>query len=238
MKNINIIPTFPDRYEIRESFRKIRSNIIFSGKDLKVISVTSATQHEGKSVVSMELAKSMSSTERKVLFIDADIRKSVIADKYITETGLLGLSHYLSGQVSSDDILYETQFPNLYMILSGPYPPNPVELLGSNRFSELIEKCREEFDYVIIDTPPLCHVIDAAVVSNCADGVIMNIAAKRISTKMANDVKYQLERGGCKIIGAILNFAESSGSTYNYYNKYSSYISEREQKNFASLETK
>ncbi|MBR4296453.1 MAG: CpsD/CapB family tyrosine-protein kinase [Clostridia bacterium] len=244
MNTINLISKMPERYEMREAFKTFRTNVQFSGSDIKVISITSSTQNEGKSFVSLELAKSLAETGKKVLLVDADLRKSALADRYVDEKDMLGLSHYLSGQSNSDEIVYATQFEALYVVFSGPYPPNPVELLGSKKFDEMIEYYRSIFDYIIIDTPPLGLVIDAAVVSTKCDGVIINVAANQTSYRSAQFVKKQLERAGCNILGAVLNMAEpenlgyKSSLFYNYYyrRKYNYYYSEdKEQKNFAAL---
>lgn len=243
MNTINLISKTPERYEMREAIKTFRTNVQFSGSDIKVISITSSTQNEGKSFVSLELAKSLAETGKKVLFVDADLRKSALAERYVDEKNMLGLSHYLSGQSNSDEIVYATQFENLYVIFSGPFPPNPVELLGGKKFDDMIEYYRSIFDYIIVDTPPLGLVIDAAIVSTKCDGVIINVAANYTSYRSVQFVKKQLERAGCNILGAVLNMAEpenlgyKSSMFYNYYRrKYNYYYSEdKEQKNFVSL---
>ena len=249
MNSINLASKVPDRYEIREAFKTLRTNILFSGSDVKVIAITSSTQNEGKSFVSLELAKSLAEAGKKVLFMDADLRKSVIVDRLADVTDVLGLSHYLSGQAENDDIIYSTQYENLCIVFAGPYPPNPVELLGSKRFSEMLEHYRSIFDYIIVDTPPLGLVIDAAVISAQCDGVVLNIAANHVSYREGQAVKAQLERSGCHIIGAVLNMSETSSYRYRsklfggyYYRKnhqYGNYYANenKEQKQYASLNT-
>lgn len=217
MKTINLILKTPDRYEIKEAFKTLRTNVLFSGSDIKTIAITSSGQNEGKSFVSMELAKSLAESGKKVLLIDADLRKSVLVEKHVTENDIIGLSHYLSGQAESDEVVYETQFSDFYIVFAGPYPPNPVELLGSNRFSEMLEYYRSVFDFIIIDTPPLGLVIDAAVISAQCDGVILNVAANHTNQRTLQRVKSQLTRSGCRLIGAVLNMAESVGHNYKSY---------------------
>ncbi len=218
MNTVNLISKTPDRYEIREAFRTLRTNILFSGTNIKAIAVTSTTQNEGKSFVTMELAKSLASTGKKILLLDTDLRKSVLVQKHIEEgSDLVGLSHYLSGQTEADEIVYSTQYENFFVVFAGPYPPNPVELLGSSRFAEMMNYYRSVFDYIIIDTPPLGLVIDAAVVSAVCDGVVVNVAANHVSRRQVKAVKTQLERSGCHIIGSILNMSDHSRS-YGYKN--------------------
>lgn len=217
-------------YTIREAFKTLRTNFLFCGPDYKSILVTSCVKNEGKSTICIELAKSLALSNKKVLLIDADLRKSVFATKYTTNTEeILGLSEYLSSQASYDDVLYSSQNKNLDIIFAGAVPPNPVELLGSSLFAQLIEESKEKYDYVLIDAAPLGAVIDAAVISAVCDGAIMVITANYIAQRFALDVKEQLERSGCKVLGAVLNrIPIKSGSYYNryyrrYYGKYKKY---------------
>ena len=246
MNTVNITTKTPDRYEIREAFKTLRTNVLFSGSDVKIVAITSSTQNEGKSFVSLELSKSLAEAGKKVLMLDADLRKSVLAEKHTDSDEILGLSHYLSGQANSDEIVYGTQYPNFYIAFSGPYPPNPVELLGSSRFSEMLEYYRSIFDYIIIDTPPLGLVIDAAVISAQCDGVILNIASNHVSYRMVQGVKAQLERSGCHILGAVLNMSDTSNYSYKSYmfggyryndKPYGEYSADKtkEQKHYAKL---
>ncbi len=217
MKTVNLITRTPDRYEIKEAFKTLRTNILFSGSDTKVIAITSSGQNEGKSFVSMELSKSLAESGKKVLLVDADLRKSVFVEKHTNENEIVGLSHYLSGQTESDQIVYETQYPDFFIAFSGPYPPNPVELLGSKRFEEMLDYYRTIFDYIVIDTPPLGLVIDAAVIAAQCDGVILNVAANHTNHRMLQKIKSQLTRSGCRLIGAVLNMAESTNYNYKTY---------------------
>ena len=134
----------------------------------------------------------------------------------------LGLVNYLVGKCELEEALCETDIDNLYMVFSGPVPPNPSELLGSWKFTEMIQKAREEYDMVIIDTPPLGSVIDAAVVSKCCDGAVVVIAAGNVSYRFARKVKEQLDVAECRILGCVLNKVDLSGKSYygKYYGKY------------------
>ncbi|MBO5338118.1 MAG: CpsD/CapB family tyrosine-protein kinase [Clostridia bacterium] len=210
-------------YSAREAFKSLRTNFLFCGDEFKTIIITSSVKNEGKSTISIELAKSLAVADKKVLLIDADLRKSVYATSYTTNTQeVVGLSEFLSGQTDYEQILYSTQFENLSLIFAGAVPPNPVELLGSTKFEELVKQKREEYDYVIIDAAPLGAVIDAAAMAAFCDGAIMVIAANEIRTRLAQDVKEQLEKSNCKVLGAILNrIPMKSGSYYDtYYRKY------------------
>ena len=142
---------------------------------------------------------------KKVILVDADLRKSVLKGRYKSNASRYGLSHYLSGQASISEICCKTNIPNFYVIFSGPVPPNPSELLGNDAFELLLEYLRKEYDYVIVDTPPLGSVIDGAVAAQHCDGTVIVIESGAISYKFAQKVKEQLEKVDCRILGVILN---------------------------------
>ena len=207
-------------FKTNEAYKSLRTNISFSGEDVRVIALTSSVPNEGKSAVSFNLAVSFAEDNKKVLYIDADIRKSVTIARYGVDIETKGLSHYLTKQSELKDVIYETNIPNFNVIFTGQVAPNPSELLGNNRFKQLIAAAREQFDYVIIDCPPLGSVIDAAVVAKECDGAIIVIETDNISYKVVQRVKKQLEQSGCKILGAVLNKVEMGGKGYGYYGNY------------------
>ncbi len=224
---IKIKSTLPSCYDINEAFKTLRTNLFFAGEDIKVIALTSADPDEGKSTVSLELAKSISQVDKKVLYIDADLRKSGFAEKLVSSGSIKGLSHYLSSPTRMADVIYPTQYPYLHVICSGPFPPNPVELLDSAKFRNLISECRNVYDYVIIDTPPIGSVVDAAVISNTSDGVVLVTKSGAISPKYAREVIARLKKNKtCKIIGAILNNVEVSYKDYYYRRDKNYYTSD------------
>lgn len=220
MENIEMkIPALDRRTE--EAFKTFRTNLQFCGKDIKSIALTSCTPNEGKSSVSLQLARALSENGKRVLFIDADLRKSVILSKCQVSQTVKGLSHYLSGQCSFTEVIYTTTVRNLHMIFAGPVPPNPAELLGNNIFKFVIEKMKTVYDYIIIDTPPLGSVIDAAVIANECDGSILVVKSGKISRRYARKVIAQLRMADCKILGAILNSVDIKKNSYgNYYGNY------------------
>lgn len=209
-------------YRSKEAFKTLRTNIDFSGEDVKVICVTSCTPNEGKSNVSFELAKSYAQMGKRVLLLDADLRKSVMRQRHKRGRVRLGMVNYLVGKAEFEDALCNTDVRNLHMMFSGPVPPNPSELLGNQRFKKMIEDAREQYDMVIIDTPPLGSVIDTAVVSKCCDGAVIVISCGEISYRFVRKVKEQLDVAGCRILGCILNKVDMSGKGYygRYYGKY------------------
>ena len=222
-------------FKINEAYKRIRTNISFSGDNIKAIAITSSVPNEGKTEVSFNISRSFAEDGKKTLFIDGDIRKSVVLSRYGVNKEVKGLTHYLSGQTKElDDIICSTNLENLDVILTGTKAPNPAELLGTEKFSKMIEKVKEIYDYIIIDCPPLGSVIDAAIVAKVCDGTVIVIEANNISYKAVQNVKKQLDRSECKILGAILNKVENSGKGYygyykgyyGYYNNYGEYGSE------------
>ena len=214
-----------EEYRIKEAFKTLRTNIEFCGNDVKVVAVTSCTPNEGKSSISMKLARAFAEAGNKTILIDADMRKSVLVGRYRTKQVKRGLTHCLAGRATADDVICETNIDNLYVIFAGPVPPNPSELLGSEGFDGLVSTLRKDFDYVIIDTPPLGSVIDAAVAARFCDGSVMVIESNAISYKFAQGVKDQLEKTGAKILGVILNKVDLNTKKYyghygRYYGKY------------------
>lgn len=222
METVSISKLISLDFQGNEAYKTLRSNIQFCGDEIKIIGLTSTIPNEGKSSVSLNLAVAMAEAGKKVIFIDADLRKSVIIGRYKIDRPVRGLTHYLSGINKSEEIIYKTTIENLHMIFSGPIPPNPSELLGSSKFSNMIQVLGQSYDYVIIDTPPLGSVIDGAIVAKECNGMIIVIEANKISYKFAQKVKNQLEKSGCRILGAVLNKVDISEKGYygKNYGKY------------------
>lgn len=219
---VNFNTCTSNNFLTNESFKTLRTNIMFCGSDIKVIVLTSSRENEGKSTISAEIAKSMAEANKKTLLIDADMRKSVMFRRNSVSQDFYGLSEFLSAQAELDKVLYNTQNPLFDVIFSGHYPPNPVELLSSERFNMLVHDAREIYDYVIIDSPPLGSVIDSAVIATQCDGSIIVITLGKITVKEGLEVKTQLEKSGCKILGAVLN--DPDGKNTKYFKKhYKSY---------------
>lgn len=210
-------------YFYEEAIKTLRTNIQFTGAEIKTIVLTSCYPNEGKSDVLFQLAQEMGKMDKKVLVVDADIRKSSFISRYQVSEKVNGLSQYLSGQKSLHDVVYTTNFPGIDMIFSGPVAPNPSELLGQENFAELIHKMRDLYDYVLVDTPPIGSLIDAAVAAKQCDGAILVIESELVSRKLAVKIKDQMEMSGCRLLGAVLNKVDIKNN--KYYSKYSYYYS-------------
>lgn len=209
-------------YKTEESFKTLRTNIMLSGVEHKVIAITSCTPNEGKSTISLSLAKSLAESGKSVLLIDGDLRKSILAGRVKSNEEIKGLTHFLSGLADTNEILCRTQEEKLVVIMTGLVPPNPAELLGQKRFEALVNSAKKVYDYVIIDTPPLGSVIDAAVIARVCDGAVLVISSGEISYKFARVVKDQLEKTKCPILGVILNRVDMKNDKYygKYYGRY------------------
>lgn len=192
---------------IAEQYRKIRTNIQFSMVDKSIQSfiVTSAGSGAGKSVISANLSSVLALKNKKVLLVDADLRRPTIHKIF----GLMndkGLTNLLTeDQALLDDHIFQDHASGLYILTSGVAPHNPAELLGSNRMKNVIEKMKEMFDVVVFDMPPVLPVTDAQILSTEVDGVIFVIPYGEVSLDDANKAKVSLEKVNANIIGTIIN---------------------------------
>ena len=137
-----------NNYQIKEAYKTLRSNVEFSGQNVRIISVTSCTPGEGKTTVAMALARAFAEAGKKTILVDADMRKSVLVGRYRTGSVRLGLTHCLVGREKLSNVICETDTPNLYVIFSGPIPPNPSELLGGEIFGKILDNMKNVFDYI------------------------------------------------------------------------------------------
>ncbi len=210
-------------YNYSEALKTLRTNLRFAGEDIKLILFTSCFPNEGKSDIAISLAKELGGIGKKTLFLDTDIRKSALLSRFKVENreNIHGLSEYLSGQVDLRGLIYKTNFPNMDLICAGPSAPDPSGMLEGKKFVSLLQATKDIYDFVIIDTPPIETVIDAAVVAKHADGAIMIIEADAVSYRDAQRAQRQIEMSGCRILGAVLNKVDTSSD--RYYNKYSRY---------------
>lgn len=209
-------------YRASEAYKSLRTNLQFCGEDKKIIALTSCTPNEGKSSVTLNLAISLAEAGKKVILIDADMRKSVLIGKTKVKKSVKGLAHYLSKQAAITDVVCSTNIENLHIVYAGPVPPNPAELLGGKRFREMIQALGSIYDYVLIDTPPLGSVIDSAIIARICDGCILVIEAGIVNYRFAQEVKSQLEKSNCPILGVVLNKVDMQHQSYygKYYGKY------------------
>ena len=203
----------------KEMYRTLRTNLEFTGVENRVISITSCAPDDGKSTVSFQLACALAESGKSTIYVDADMRRSVFAQRYNIDTEMKGLSHFLSGKIDTSDVIYVTNKERLYVLPTGVFPSNPTELLGNARMDALITALKKVFDYEIIDTPPLGSVIDAAVVSKFCDASMLVLAANTTSRAEAKKVIAQLKTANPNFLGVVLNKVDMKGSGY-YYKRY------------------
>lgn len=216
MNKISIKLPGDNDFFTQEAYKVLRTNLQFCGQDIQVIAITSCNENEGKTTVALHLARSLAELGKEVLLIDADMRKSVLAGRNSNAKDVVGLSELLTGMVALGEALYQTQYPTLQLIFAGKYPPNPVELLNGKYFSALIKETRKVYQYVIIDTPPLGRVIDAAVVAPNCDGTVL-VVGNSTRYRQAQDVVEQLKKSGSKILGVVRNNTKKKDSAYYYH---------------------
>lgn len=218
-------------YRMKEGLNQLKTNLAFCGKDIKVIAITSSVPNEGKSSVTFDLARSFADSGKKILAVDADLRKSVMSSKYHIQGIDKGFSHYLTGQAEIEDVIYETEVEGLYITMAGPLSPDPTSLINSDLFGNYISKVREDYDYVIIDTPPLGVVIDAVIIGQYSDGAVIVIEQGVIKRKVVQDVIKQLKKGDVRILGAVLNKVDERIGAYGNYEYHYSYYGESDTQN-------
>ena len=206
-----------------EQFNTIRTNIKFSNvdKDYKTLMVTSSNISEGKSTVSANIATTFAKQGLHTLLVDSDLRRPTV-DATFGIDNPQGLSNYLSERnFDINSIIYKTSVKNLYVMPSGPIPPNPSELIGSKRMAELIKKLSDQLDLVIFDAPPVLSVTDAQIVSTNVDGTILVVRANKTEKAAVKEAVRLIKQVGGHIIGTILNDVEVKGSGYYGYYGYS-----------------
>lgn len=205
-------------FAVQESYKTLRTNIRFLLRDHKCkrISITSGRAGEGKSITLMNLAISLSLDGQKVLLIDADMRRPAIS-RLLAEKANPGLSEVLGGIVTSREAIRKEIYPNLDILFSGDTPPNPSELLGSEAMENLIEEMSQEYDYILVDTPPVGVVSDASIVTHLLDGVLLLVRqgwARKETVKRALE---HLEKTGIKPLGYVMNGVELKEKDYDHY---------------------
>ncbi len=207
---------------VAEQYRTIRTNIEFMAVDreIQAILVTSATQGEGKSTTSSNLAVAYAQQGKKVLIIDTDMRRPTVHYTFKVANGL-GLSSLLTRQAEKEKAILPTKVDNLSILTAGPIPPNPAELLSSRAMEHLVSQLRADFDVIIFDAPPLLQVADSRITSKLTDGVVLVVGCTTSDRQRVLKAKDQLDLAEAKILGVVLNRRElTDDSAYQYYYSY------------------
>ena len=223
MEGLNLVTQNDPKNPAAEAYRVIRTGIQFAqaGKELQTIALTSCTPNEGKSTTIANLAVVLTQAGKSVLLIDCDMRNPTV-HKNFNLSNKIGLSSCISMGTALADAVQATGIEGLDALTGGVIPPNPSELLGSEQMKNLLQRAKEQYDYVLIDTPPVMPVTDALIVSRFVDGMILVIASAEVKVEMARDVKNQLVHAGANILGVVLNKVRSEhhGYGYGYYYYY------------------
>jgi capsular exopolysaccharide synthesis family protein len=213
-----LVTSLDPKSPISEQYRTIRTNIQYSSVDeeLKAIMVTSTGPAEGKSTTVANLAVVFANQGKRVLVVDADLRRPTVHYTF-NRNNLHGFTSVLTKQTSLKKAVEETDVENLFILTSGPIPPNPAELLSSKSMEQFIEEAKQEFDLVIFDTPPLLAVADPQIVANQCDGSILTVFSGKTEIEKAKKAKELLENAQSKLLGVVLNHKEVAKDNYYYY---------------------
>lgn len=205
-----------------EAYKLLRTNLMFSmpDKPCRILGVTSSVRGEGKSTTSVNLAYTIAQAGKRTLLIDADMRLPSVATK-LNISSDPGLSNLLAGLASENEALRKSDyFDNWYILPAGTIPPNPSELLGSEKMHSLLERFSEIFDVIIIDLPPVNIVADALVISSWTDGLIVVVRENYSDRKALGACMYQIRQIGSKFLGFVMTDADVGEKSYKRYGKY------------------
>ena len=228
LENAPIQPAL--KFRIEEAYKSIRANIMFSvmKKGCKRIIVSSSMPNEGKTTTTVNLAVSISQADQRVLLIDGDLRKPKI-HHYFSVPNSPGLTNYLSNIISGRGnmdlfgVIRPTEYKNLCILSSGSIPPNPAELLGSEIMSEFLDEVSKDFDYIIIDTPPVNVVSDALPLIRESDGVVLVVRSNQSSHPELQKALSALEFIDAKILGFVVNHVETKSNRMYTNGTYGGY---------------
>ncbi len=215
----SLITLSDPRSPAAEAFRTLRTNIYFSSLDRSIhtLLVTSVAPSEGKSTTLANLAVTMAQGEKKTILVDSDLRRPTLHTAFglNNETGLTSL--FMDAKGPLEPALQDVGVANLQVLTSGPLPPNPAELLGSQRMLDVIAALKNRADMVLFDAPPIVAVTDAAVLGTRVDGVLLVINAGHTRREHAKRAKEQLEKVNIRIVGAVLNGVSVDNTLGGYY---------------------
>jgi len=223
---IELLPQLHPRLPVSEAYRSLRTALLLSTADeLKVVAVTSAQTGEGKTATATNLAVVMAQLGRKVLLMDADLRKPRLHQVFQI-SNRFGLVNLLTASGTAEEVYHRSEVTNLFVLPSGPIPPNPAELLASERMREFLRHLRSSFDFVVVDTTPTLAVTDATLVGSLADGVLLCLRANKVTREDARDCRDRLLLSEVKILGTVLNrYRQGHGRYAERYRHYEVYAS-------------
>ena len=201
-----------------EAYRGVRTSLYFStrGKGHQVIQVTSPNPGDGKSTLAANLAASIAQSGKRVILLDADFRKPRVHKIFGLGKAEVGLASVIAGEADLESAIYSCEVPGLSILPCGPRPANPADLLTSALFSEILDEIKKDYDFVLIDTPPILAVSDPSVVAPRVDGVILTIRMTKYSRPMAEQAKERLQALGANVLGVVVNGMDDLRQGYGY----------------------
>ena len=210
-----------DNSPILEAYRMLRTNIEFSSSvnEIKKILITSSVSGEGKSTISVNLAKIFPMNGKKALVVALDLRRPTI-HKIMGEHNTGGITSCLLGKHTPSEVIRKAETENLYFINCGDIPMNPAELLASEKIKSIIGELEDEFDLIILDSPPCSTLADAAIAARLADAVLLIVSVGNVRYFEVEQAKNNLEKTGASILGIVMNNITSHSRGYKYYNYY------------------
>ena len=223
-RSIELVTHFAPKSTYSENYRSIRTTLLLTMPDskLKTIAVTSALPREGKTATTSNLGVTLAQAGKKVVIVDADLRKPC-QNRIFKLKGMSGLVNYLAAGMVLRDLVQPTAVPNLYLIAAGPVPPNPVELLGSEKMAVMLDELKKVFDFVLIDTPPALAVSDAVVMGPHLDGAILVVRGGQTSRDALRSAREMLDRHKIRTVGVIINDVRVRDYDYYYMGRYYKY---------------
>lgn len=222
-KGIDLLPHLDSRSPISEAYRAFRTSLLLaSANSPKVIVITSTFAREGKTTTAVNLATVLAQMGKPVLLLDADLRRPRLQKVFKGKMNL-GLVNYLATNIPLEDVIQETEVPHLSVVLSGPTPPNPSELLASDRMKHLIHEVRSKFAYVIFDSPPVMAVTDSIVLAASADGVVLCVHGGQTPRDIVQRAAERLRQSNIPVLGAILNNLDLQQYGYTFKKSYYDY---------------
>ena len=217
-------------YACNEAMNTLCTNLFYCGEDIRSVLFTSRYEQEGKSSITINVMRTLASFGKRVVLVDADLRCSTLARRYrfsYEKRDAMGLAQYLAGMCPLEDVVYQTNLPNAYILPAGREVLSSLQLLASPRYGEMMRVLQEEFDVVLVDSPPAGVIVDAVEIAKYCDGAIIVVAYNTGRKQDVAEVASSIAKTGCQVLGAVMNGVEMGSfrnrKYYYRYGRYSSY---------------
>lgn len=220
----HVLANIDQKSGLAEAYRNIRSSLLFSGAEdnIRTLAMTSAVPKEGKTTTSINMSVCLAQAGSRILIVDADLRRGEV-HKFFGLEGGRGLSDILTGQAKPEAVIQRTGIPNLDLIATGPFPPNPAEIVLRHEFTSFLEYAKRTYDRIIFDCPPVLAVSEAGILASMVDGCLLVVWAGQTSRKLSQLAAQTLRERGANILGVILNNLDFGRVGYYYYSTYYGY---------------